>query len=91
MLTAGARFSGCTVHFVRPDVDDGPIIVQAAVPVMPGDTPETLADRVLGAEHHCYPLAVRLFAEGRLRLRDDRVDIVGAAPPADVVMFNPVG
>ena len=91
VLTAGARFSGCTVHFVRPDVDDGPIIVQAAVPVMPGDTPETLADRVLGAEHHCYPLAVRLFAEGRLRLRDDRVDIVGAAPPADVVMFNPVG
>ena len=91
VLATGARFSGCTVHFVRPDVDDGPIIVQAAVPVMPGDSPDTLAERVLGAEHHCYPLAVRLFAEGRLRLREDRVDIVGAAAPADVVMFNPVG
>ena len=91
VLATGARFTGCTVHFVRPDVDDGPIVVQAAVPVMPGDTPDTLAARVLGAEHHCYPLAVRLIAEGRVRLREERADIVGAPPPADVVMFNPPG
>ncbi|MEI7610708.1 MAG: phosphoribosylglycinamide formyltransferase [Rhodospirillaceae bacterium] len=91
VLATGARFTGCTVHFVRPDVDDGPIVVQAAVPVMPGDTPDTLSARVLGAEHHCYPLAVRLIAEGRVRLREERADIVGAPPPADVVMFNPPG
>ena len=91
VLATGARFTGCTVHFVRPDVDDGPIIVQAVVPVMPGDTPDTLAARVLGAEHRCYPLAVRLIAEGRVQIRDDRADIRHAAAPAEVMMFNPVG
>ena len=91
VLATGARFTGCTVHFVRPDVDDGPIIVQAVVPVMPGDNPDTLAARVLGAEHRCYPLAVRLIAEGRVQIRDDRADIRHAAAPAEVMMFNPVG
>ncbi len=91
VLASGTRFSGCTVHFVRPDVDDGPTIVQAVVPVMPGDSQETLAARVLAAEHRCYPLAVRLIAEGRVQIRDERVDIVGAMPPAEVMMFNPVG
>ncbi len=91
VLAAGARFTGCTVHFVRPDVDDGPIIVQAVVPVMPGDTQEILAARVLGAEHRCYPLAVQLIAEGRVRIRDEQAVISGAGAPAEVVMFNPVG
>ncbi len=90
VLAAGARFTGCTVHFVRPDVDDGPIIVQAVVPVMPDDDADSLAARVLGAEHHSYPLAVRLIAEGRIQIRDDRVDILNAAAPAEVVMFNPI-
>ncbi len=90
VLAAGARFSGCTVHFVRPDVDDGPTIVQAVVPVMPDDTQESLAARVLGAEHRCYPLAVRLIAEGRVQITNERVDIIGATPPAEVMMFNPV-
>ncbi|HEX7968841.1 MAG TPA: phosphoribosylglycinamide formyltransferase, partial [Stellaceae bacterium] len=65
-LAAGVRFTGCTVHFVRAAVDDGPIIVQAAVPVLPGDDSETLAVRVLAAEHRAYPLALRLIAEGRV-------------------------
>lgn len=68
VLAAGVRFTGCTVHYVRAEMDDGPIIVQAAVPVAPGDTPERLGARVLQAEHRCYPLAVRLVAEGKARV-----------------------
>jgi len=64
----GARFSGCTVHFVWPEVDAGPIIVQAAVPIEQDDTEDTLAARILEQEHRAYPLAVRLLAEGRLRI-----------------------
>lgn len=83
---AGVRFSGCTVHFVRPAMDDGPIIVQAAVPVHAGDDADALAARVLAEEHRIYPLAVRLIAEGRVRVVDDRVDIDGAvAPPGALV------
>jgi phosphoribosylglycinamide formyltransferase-1 len=70
-LAAGARRHGCTVHFVSPEVDSGPIIVQAAVPVLPGDTEEKLAARVLSEEHRIYPEAVRWFCEGRLRLDGD--------------------
>lgn len=88
-LAAGVRFTGCTVHFVRAAVDDGPIIVQAAVPVLPGDDSEALAARVLAAEHRAYPLALRLIAEGRVRVRDDgRVEIRRAAAAADTVL-NP--
>jgi phosphoribosylglycinamide formyltransferase-1 len=76
-LAAGVRFSGCTVHFVRAEVDDGPIIVQAAVPVLPGDDVERLAARVLEAEHRAYPLALRLIAEGRVRVIGERVEIAG--------------
>jgi phosphoribosylglycinamide formyltransferase-1 len=71
-LQAGVRLTGCTVHFVSAEVDAGPIIVQAAVPVLAGDDPERLAARVLEAEHRCYPLAVRLIAEGRVRIEGDR-------------------
>ena len=67
-LAAGLRIHGCTVHFVTPEMDDGPIIAQAAVPVLIGDSEATLAARVLDAEHATYPLALRLVAEGRARL-----------------------
>lgn len=69
-LAAGDKEHGATVHFVIPELDAGPIILQARVPVQPDDTPETLAARVLEQEHRIYPLAIRWFAEGRLSLRD---------------------
>jgi phosphoribosylglycinamide formyltransferase-1 len=72
----GVRFSGCTVHFVAPEVDMGPIILQAVVPVLQDDTEETLADRILIEEHKIYPQAVRLYFEGRLEVRGRRVFIV---------------
>ena len=72
-LDEGVRVHGCTVHFVTPSLDHGPIVVQAAVPVLDGDDATVLAARVLEQEHRIYPLAVRWFAEGRLRLEDGRV------------------
>ena len=87
-LAAGVRFSGCTVHFVRAEVDTGPIIAQAVVPVHGGDDEARLSERILAAEHRLYPMAVRLFAEGRLRILGDRVAISGAAPP-EIALFNP--
>lgn len=74
-LEAGVKLAGCSVHFVRPDVDTGPIIAQAAVPVLPGDTPDSLAARVLEQEHLIYPMALRLVAEGRVRVEGDRAVI----------------
>jgi phosphoribosylglycinamide formyltransferase-1 len=83
-LQEGVRIHGCTVHFVTPTVDHGPIISQAAVPVLSGDTPDTLAARVLEQEHLIYPEAIRWFAEGRLALENNRVkaDIAQASAPA---------
>jgi len=78
-LAAGVRFAGCTVHFVRAEMDHGPIVVQAAVPVLPGDDAATLAARVLAAEHRAYPLALRLMGEGRVKIVGERVAIAGAA------------
>lgn len=72
-LEAGVRVHGCTVHFVTPVLDHGPIIVQAAVPVLDGDDEGSLAARVIEQEHRIYPLAVRWFAEGRLQVIDGRV------------------
>lgn len=66
-LAAGVRISGCTVHFVVPEMDAGPIIAQAAVPVAGGDTPENLAARILEAEHQLYPMALRLVSAGTVR------------------------
>ena len=86
-LAAGVRISGCTVHYVRADMDDGPIVMQAAVPVLDGDDPETLAARVLTAEHACYPAALRLIAEGRVRVLGERVAIT--ADPASGTLFSP--
>ncbi|HHW42283.1 phosphoribosylglycinamide formyltransferase [Desulfofundulus thermobenzoicus] len=74
-LEYGVRYSGCTVHFVDEGMDTGPIILQAVVPVLPDDTPETLADRILEQEHRIYPEAIALFAAGRLEIRGKRVYI----------------
>jgi phosphoribosylglycinamide formyltransferase-1 len=71
----GVRFSGCTVHFVAAEVDMGPIILQAAVPVLQDDTEETLAARILVEEHRIYPEAIRLYFEGRIEVRGRRVFI----------------
>jgi phosphoribosylglycinamide formyltransferase-1 len=68
-LEAGVRIAGCTVHFVIAGVDEGPIIVQAAVPVLPGDDEAALAARILAAEHRAFPLALALVASGRARSR----------------------
>jgi phosphoribosylglycinamide formyltransferase-1 len=89
-LEAGARFSGCTIHFVRPAMDDGPIIAQAAVPIHPGDTVDSLAARILIEEHRMYPLAVNLIAQGRVHVDGARVRIDGHAPP-DGALVNPAG
>jgi phosphoribosylglycinamide formyltransferase-1 len=74
-LAEGVRIHGCSVHFVTPDLDHGPIIVQAAVPVLDEDDEAALAARVLVQEHRVFPLAVRWFAEGRLRLQEGRVQL----------------
>jgi phosphoribosylglycinamide formyltransferase 1 len=87
-LAAGVRFSGCTVHFVRPELDTGPIIAQAVVPVHPDDDEASLAARILTAEHRLYPLAVRLIAEGRARVVDGRVEIAGWQAPK-LAALNP--
>ncbi len=72
-LEAGVKIHGCTVHFVTPEMDVGPIIMQAAVPVLEGDTAELLAARVLAQEHVIYPAALRLICEGRARIEGERV------------------
>jgi phosphoribosylglycinamide formyltransferase-1 len=85
-LAAGVRFTGCTVHFVRPEMDDGPIIIQAAVPVLQDDTPDTLSARVLSMEHVIYPEAVRLIALGKIKIAGERVVIEGGNfPPQGLV------
>jgi phosphoribosylglycinamide formyltransferase-1 len=80
-LQSGARQHGASVHFVAPEVDTGPIIIQATVPVYEDDSPEVLAARVLREEHRIYPQAIRWFAEGRLEIRDNCVLLDGAEQP----------
>lgn len=80
-LAAGVARHGCTVHFVRDEVDSGPIVVQGSVPVLPGDDPEKLAARVLAVEHRIYPLALRLIAENRVRIGQNGVEIDGRPGP----------
>jgi phosphoribosylglycinamide formyltransferase-1 len=89
VIAAGARVSGCTVHYVRPEVDCGPIIVQGAVPVLPADTADTLAARVLKLEHRLYPLALRLVAGGQARVDGERVRIAGREGDADAALLSP--
>ena len=85
-LAEGVRIHGCTVHFVTPTLDHGPIIIQAAVPVVDGDDEATLAARALLQEHRIYPQAVRWFAEGRLRLEPGRVRLAGELADAAVLV-----
>jgi len=82
----GCKLAGCTVHFVTEGVDEGPIIVQAAVPVLDSDTSEALAARILEQEHKIYPQAVQLFAEGRLKVNGRQVQIAGAKPVGDAII-----
>lgn len=89
VIEAGVRFAGCTVHFVRPEMDEGPIIAQAALPVRQDDTPDGLAGRILQLEHRCYPAAVRWIAEDRVKVVGERV-IVAEADSADTALLNPL-
>jgi phosphoribosylglycinamide formyltransferase-1 len=75
-LAAGVKVSGCTVHFLTAELDSGPIIAQTSVPVLPGDTAETLAARVLEQEHELYPEALKLVAEGKVKLENGRAVFV---------------
>ncbi len=86
----GARFAGCTVHFVDEGTDTGPIIAQAIVPVLPADTEEALARRILEQEHRLYPQAIHWFAEGRLSVEGRRVAVAGAAPATAAATNPPV-
>jgi phosphoribosylglycinamide formyltransferase-1 len=85
-LDAGVRLSGCTVHMVVADLDSGPIVAQAAVPVLAGDTAVTLAARILRQEHRLYPLTVRWFAEDRIAVADGKVTVSGVAPGATLLL-----
>jgi phosphoribosylglycinamide formyltransferase 1 len=87
-LLEGVKIHGCTVHFVTPRMDHGPIVVQAAVGVMPDDTEDSLSARVLQQEHRIYPQAVRWFMDGRLKLSDNRVSVTHAALD-DSVLYSP--
>ena len=84
-LAAGVKLHGCTVHLVTETMDEGPILAQAAVPVLPDDTEDTLAERVLAQEHRMYPLALRLFAAGNLASPAQ-----GTPPSAGTVLSNPL-
>jgi phosphoribosylglycinamide formyltransferase 1 len=87
-LADGVRVHGCTVHYVVPEIDAGPIIAQAAVPVLSGDTAETLASRVLAAEHRLYPMALALVASGKARLEAGKV-VVDAPTDAMAALYSP--
>lgn len=85
----GVRFSGCTVHFVNEECDEGPIIIQAVVPVLPDDTGETLAARILEQEHRIYPRAIQLYAAGRLQIMGRRVVVQGISSAAAHELIQP--
>jgi phosphoribosylglycinamide formyltransferase-1 len=88
-LDHGCKLAGCTVHFVTEGVDEGPIIIQAVVPVLDDDTPDTLSARILEQEHKIYPRAVQLYAEGRLRVEGRRVHVAGAATGSIAAIISP--
>ena len=79
VLAAGHAEHGASVHFVTAELDHGPVVAQARIPVLPGDTPDTLAQRLLAEEHQLYPYAIRLFIEGRLSIENNDVRILDAA------------
>jgi phosphoribosylglycinamide formyltransferase-1 len=86
-IEAGVKLHGCTVHFVTPDLDCGPVIIQAAVSVLDEDTPDELAARVLAQEHIVYPRAARWFLDGRLTLKDGRVRVADGAMTAKALRW----
>jgi phosphoribosylglycinamide formyltransferase-1 len=88
-LDAGVKVHGCSVHFVVPELDSGPIVMQAAVPVLEGDDEEELAMRVLAAEHRIYPEALRLLAEGKLTIEGERVVVAGENGDPDRALVSP--
>ncbi|MEN6623518.1 MAG: phosphoribosylglycinamide formyltransferase [Smithella sp.] len=85
----GVKFSGCTVHFVDEGVDTGPIIIQGIVPVLPDDTAETLAARILKEEHRIYPQAIQFFAEGKVEITGRKVYIKDSEKAQQVALHNP--
>ena len=85
-LQEGVRIHGCTVHFVTPDLDHGPIVVQAAVPVLPGDDEDRLAARVLEQEHRIYPEAIRWYLDGRLKFDGNRVTVSAGRSAPDAMV-----
>ena len=87
VIAAGCKISGCTIHFVRPEMDEGPIVAQAAVPVLANDTSETLALRVLDAEHRLYPHALALVASGAVSIQGERV--IDTNDQAQAPLFSP--
>ncbi|KEO57944.1 phosphoribosylglycinamide formyltransferase [Thalassospira permensis] len=89
-LDAGVKYSGCTVHYVVPEVDSGPIIAQAVVPVLPGDDAGTLAQRILKQEHRIYPQVIRWIAEGRVSVDEAGIVTVADANAPDFAQINPV-
>jgi len=89
-LDAGVKYSGCTVHYVVPEVDSGPIIAQAVVPVLPGDDAGTLAQRILKQEHRIYPQVIRWIAEDRVSVDEAGIVTVADADAPDFAQINPV-
>ncbi len=87
-IDAGMKVAGCTVHFVTEGMDEGPILAQAVVPVQPGDTSDSLAARVLTVEHRTYPMALRLMAEGKVRMEDGRA-VSESAAEANATLISP--
>lgn len=88
-IDAGMKIAGCTVHYVTEGMDEGPILAQAAVPVLAGDTAETLAARVLTVEHKLYPLSLKLLAEGKVRMEGARAVFSGIAEKDDAKLISP--
>jgi phosphoribosylglycinamide formyltransferase 1 len=88
-LDAGVTITGCTAHFVRLEMDSGPIIAQAAVPVHAGDTSETLSARVLAAEHKLYPIALKLVASGTVRVANEQIVYTAAPKQSETVLLSP--
>jgi len=87
-LDDGIRITGCSVHFVRPDMDTGPVIAQAAVPILDSDTADILATRILAQEHVIYPMALRLIAEGRIRVENNRT-VIDMQAGAEKALVSP--
>lgn len=88
-LEYGVKFSGCTVHFIDEGVDTGPVIIQAVVPVYDDDTVDTLSARILKEEHRIYPLAIRFYAEGKLKIKGHKVLINGGGKDDLPALHNP--